>query len=167
MDKDKICEALYALSKDVVVRRRKPLYIPMALFAAGTLGVALNGLYSSEISNNLQSAIVFIGGTIALLGLILLASRLLGNEGAPYHIEEQCYLRYEELYFDHNELDQVVNDINAGAIDLILNGRHTNIPAVAVALYHTPSNRFVAMQTFVYTDFEYRPLTDLRVIRRE
>lgn len=167
MDKNKICKALYALSGDVVVRRRKPLYIPMALFAIGTFAVALNEVYATELSSNLQSAIVFTGGIIALTGLILLASRLLGNEGAPYHTEEQCYLRYEELYFEHNELQQVIDDVNAGSVELLLNGKHTHIPTVTVALYHTPNNRFVAMQAFEYADFEYRPLTELRVVRRE
>lgn len=167
MDKNKICKALYALSGDVVVRRRKPLYMPMALFAIGAFAVALNGVYATELSNNLQSAVVFTGGIIALTGLILLASRLLGSEGAPYHTEEQCYLRYEELYFDHNELQQVIDDVNAGAVELLLNGKHTHIPTVAVALYHTPNNRFAAMQAFEYADFEYRPLTELRVVRRE
>ena len=167
MDKNKICEALYASSGDVVIRRRKSPYISVALFAAGTFAMILNELYATEMSNNLQSAVVFIGGVIALTGLILLASRLFGNDGAPYHLKEQCFLRYEELYFDHNELAQVVSDVNNGAIELLLNSKHTNIPSVAVALYRTTDNRFVAMQAFEYADFEYRPLTDLRVVRRE
>ena len=40
----------------------------------------------------------------------------------------------------------------------------SEVPALAVALYRTPDNRFAAMQAFEYAELEYRPLTELRIV---
>jgi len=40
---------------------------------------------------------------------------------------------------------------------------HARVPAVSVAMYRTPDNRFAAMQAFEYADLEYRPLTRLQI----
>ena len=45
MDKIKICEAMYALPGEVVVRRRKSLVLPAALLAAGVAILVLNHVY--------------------------------------------------------------------------------------------------------------------------
>ncbi|WP_368201614.1 hypothetical protein [Alistipes shahii] len=88
MDKIKICEAMYALPGEVVVRRRKSLVLPAALLAAG---------------------------------------------------------------------------VAEGNVERLLAMPHARVPAVSVAMYRTPDNRFAAMQAFEYADLEYRPLTRLQI----
>lgn len=166
MDKSKICEALYALPGKVVVRRRKPLWMPVALFAAGAAMIVANNMYGALLTNNLRSAVVFSGGAMALVGAVLTLGRLFGREGAPFHRGQGCYLRYEELYFEPGDRDAVVGQVGDGAVQRLLEGRHARVPAVAVALYRTPDNRFAAMQAFEYADLEYRPLTELRIVTR-
>lgn len=75
MDKIKICEAMYALPGEVVVRRRKSLVLPAALLAAGVAILVLNHVYGASMTNNLRSSAVFIGGSLALAGMITLAAR--------------------------------------------------------------------------------------------
>ena len=103
MDKIKICEAMYALPGEVVVRRRKSLVLPAALLAAGVAILVLNHVYGASMTNNLRSSAVFIGGSLALAGMITLAARFFSAEGAPYYRAGRSYLRYDELYFERSQ----------------------------------------------------------------
>ena len=144
MDKNKICEALYALSGNVVVKRRKFQLLPAVLFVAGAALIVVNNMYGADLTNNLRSSIVFIGGIMVVAGMIMAAAQMFGSGGAPFHREERCFLLYEELYFDRGM-------------------KRAQVPALTVALYRTPGNRFAAMQAFEYADLEYKPLTELKI----
>lgn len=164
MDKIKICEAMYALPGEVVVRRRKPLLIPAVLLVVGVAMLVLNNVYESGLTNNLRSSVVFVGGALALAGMIVLAARCFGSEGVPYYAAGHCYLHYDELYFERNEGNAVVQCIANGDVQKLLSMKHAQVPAVSVAVYRSPDNRFVAMQAFEYSDLEYRPLTRLQIV---
>lgn len=163
MDKIKICEAMYALPGEVVVRRRKSLLIPAVLLVAGVAMLVLNHIYGAGLSNNMRSALVFLGGSLALAGMITLAARFFSAEGAPYYRAGRRYLRYDELYFERGLSAEVKECIAQGDAERLFALPHAQVPAVAVAVYRTPDNRFAAMQAFEYADLEYRPLTELRI----
>ena len=154
MDKIKICEAMYALPGEVVVRRRKSLVLPAALLAAGVAILVLNHVYGASMTNNLRSSAVFIGGSLALAGMITLAA---------YYRAGRSYLRYDELYFERSQSRDVVALVAEGNVERLLAMPHARVPAVSVAMYRTPDNRFAAMQAFEYADLEYRPLTRLQI----
>lgn len=164
MDKIKICEAMYALPGEVVVRRRKSLLMPAALLVAGVAILVLNHVYGVSMSVNLRSAAVFIGGSLALTGMIILAARYFSAEGVPYYRAGRCYLHYEELYFERGESAAVVECVAGGDVVKLLALPHARVPAVAVAIYRSADNRFAAMQAFEYAELEYRPLTRLRIV---
>ena len=124
MDKIKICEAMYALPGEVVVRRRKSLVLPAALLAAGVAILVLNHVYGASMTNNLRSSAVFIGGSLALAGMITLAARFFSAEGAPYYRAGRSYLRYDELYFERSQSRDVVALVAEG-----LRVRGPGIPA--------------------------------------
>ena len=84
-------------------------------------------------------------------------------EGAPYYRAGRCYLRYDELYFERGLAAEVRECVAQGDADRLFALPHAQVPAVAVAVYRTPDNRFAAMQAFEYADLEYRPLTELRI----
>ena len=163
MDKIKICEAMYALPGEVVVRRRKSLVLPAALLAAGVAILVLIHVYGASMTNNLRSSAVFIGGSLALAGMITLAARFFSAEGAPYYRAGRSYLRYDELYFERSQSRDVVALVAEGNVERLLAMPHARVPAVSVAMYRTPDNRFAAMQAFEYADLEYRPLTRLQI----
>ncbi len=167
MDKMKICEAMYALPGEIVVRRRKPLLVPAGVLVAGAALLVLNGMYGASLSNNFRSALVLVGGALALVGMILLAARCFSAEGAPYYRPEGCYLLYEELYFEPGNAPQVAACVTDGDVRCLLALPRSRIPAVTVAVYRTPDCGFAAMQAFTYADLEYRPLTGLRIVGAE
>ena len=164
MDKIKICEAMYALPGEVVVRRRKSLLMPAVLLAAGVAMLVLNHIYGAGLSNNMRSSLVFLGGSLALAGMITLAARFFSAEGAPYYRPGRRYLRYDELYFERGLAAEVTAQVAQGDVERLLGMPHAQVPAVAVAMYRTPDNRFAAMQAFEYAELEYRPLTGLQIV---
>ena len=163
MDRNKICEAMYALPGGVVVKRRKSQLRAAVLFIAGVALVVVNNMYGAELTNNMRSAIVF-GGLLILSGMVMAAIQLFGSGGVPFHKDKHCYLVFEELYFDRGVRADVVQSVEDGAVDRLLGLARANVPALTVALYRTPDNSFAAMQAFEYADLEYKPLTRLNIV---
>lgn len=166
MDKNKICEALYALPGGVVVKRRKSMVVPAVLFVVGAAMIVVNNIYGAELTNNLRSAVVFTGGILAIAGMIAAAAQTFGSGGVPFHKENRSYLLYEELYFDRGVRSEVMQSVDEGAVEQLFGMKHAQVPAVAVAVYRTPDNRFAAMQAFEYAELEYKPLTRLKIVDR-
>lgn len=164
MDKNKICEELYSLPGGMIERRRKSLLMPGLLFIAGVALIVVNNLFGEAISNNVSSALVFIGGAMALAGLIMLAARLFASQGVPYYKDGRCFLRYDELYFEPTSRGEMLQSIADGEVAKLLAMKHAQVPVLTVAIYRTPDNRFAALQAFEYADLEYRPLTGLKVV---
>ena len=162
MDKNKICEALYALPGNIVVKRRKFQLLPAVLFVAGAAMIVVNNMYGADLTNNLRSSIVFIGGILVVAGMIMAAAQMFGS-GGPFHREERCFLLYEELYFDRGIRSDVMQAVSDGDVERLLGMKRAQVPALTVALYRTPGNRFAAMQAFEYADLEYKPLTELKI----
>lgn len=154
---------MYALPGGVVVKRRKSLSVALLLTAAGAAVIVLNNVYAAALTNNLSSSLVFIGGALLLAGMILLLARIFGSDGVPYHRVRKSYLGYDELYFQRGDSGRVVRCIGEGDVEGLLALPRANVPALTVALYRTPDNRFAAMQAFEYAELEYRPLTELKI----
>ena len=163
MNKNKICEAVYALPGNIVVKRRKFQVLPAVLFIAGAAMIVVNNMYGADLTNNLRSSIVFIGGILVVAGMIMAATQMFGSGGAPFHRAERCFLLYEELYFDRGIRSDVIQAVADGEAERLLGMKRAQVPALTVVVYRTPDNRFAAMQAFEYADLEYKPLTELKI----
>ncbi|WP_295940228.1 hypothetical protein [uncultured Alistipes sp.] len=164
MDKKEICEALYALPGDIVVKRRKSQLVPAVLFILGAALIVVNSVYASSLSANVSSALVFIGGVLAVTGMIMAAMRAFGSSGVPFHKKANSSLVYDELYLDRTARPKVVTAIEEGGVDRLLGMDRAKVPALTVAIYRTPDNRFAAMQAFEYADLEYKQITGLKIV---
>ena len=102
MDKNRLCTALYALPGDIVVKHRKPLFVPLLMAAAGAGLLGLNAFLEDAALNNLKSAIALVGGTLLVIGAVWALARLSGSQGTPYHRPSRSFMRFEELYFDRS-----------------------------------------------------------------
>lgn len=166
MDKNQICEALYALPGDVVVRHRKSVISPLVTLLIGVAVIVMHNMYKAEINANTSASLVFVGWSMAIGGAAWLAAAVFGSKGVPYHNGAKNNLRYEELYFDRALRGEVLDAVAEGNIVKLLGMRRNNIPAITVALYRTLDCRFTAMQPFEYLDLEYKPLSDLKIVDR-
>lgn len=156
---------MYALPEGTIVKRRKSLLIPVLVLLAGAALIVVNNVWGAEFTNNLRSSVVFVGGALGVTGLLIALARMLGSNGNPYHSGEKRFLEYEELYFDRGRGQDVVRYVNDGDVRKVLALQRSRVPAVAVALYRTRDNRFAALQAFEYTDLEYRPLSELKIVK--
>ena len=163
MDKNRLCTALYALPGDIVVKHRKPLFVPLLMAAAGAGLLGLNAFLEDAALNNLKSAIALVGGTLLVIGAVWALARLSGSQGTPYHRPSRSFMRFEELYFDRGIRSDVMQAVSDGDAERLLGMKRAQVPALTVALYRTPGNRFAAMQAFEYADLEYKPLTELKI----
>ncbi|MCD8275955.1 MAG: hypothetical protein LUC96_13415 [Alistipes sp.] len=120
-------------------------------------------MYGADLTNNLRSSIVFIGGILVVAGMIMAATQMFGSGGAPFHRAERCFLLYEELYFDRGIRSDVIQAVADGEVERLLGMKRAQVPALTVVVYRTPDNRFAAMQAFEYADLEYKPLTELKI----
>ena len=132
MDKNRLCTALYALPGDIVVKHRKPLFVPLLMAAAGAGLLGLNAFLEDAALNNLKSAIALVGGTLLVIGAVWALARLSGSQGTPYHRPSRSFMRFEELYFDRSLRGEVTGRIADGDLEGLLRMPRQSIPAVAV-----------------------------------
>lgn len=163
MDKNKICEELYALPGNRIVKRRKPILIPLLLMLTGAALLLVNALLVDAEAVNLKSALVFLGGATLLTATLMMALRLFGGDGIPFCPACGKYLLYEELYFDRSKLREVMTRSETVDVKGLRQMESQSVPMLAVTIFRTPDDSFAACQVFEYVELEYRPLCGLRV----
>ena len=163
MDIKDFIEALYASSNGVIVERRKSIILPIIVLLAGiALLVANYFIENGTDANNLKSALVLMGGAIALIGIAWCGVRIFGG-GEPYHTGDKCFLEREQYSFDREQRNIVTNAVevcNKSALDAI---DESDIAGISVICYHSPRSKFCAMQAFAYEEFVYKAITELKV----
>lgn len=162
MNKYKICEELYALPGNRIIKLRKPVWKPLSFALLGGALLAVNTAVEGD-SANLKSALVIAGGMLLVAGLAICCLRLFGGGGAPYAPAARAYLRYEERYFDRTKLAEVIRRAEAVDVEGLLAMESQTVPVVAVAIFRAPDNSFAACQVYEYVELEYRPLCPLKV----
>ncbi len=158
-------EELSVLSNHEIINRRKPLSSPFLLALLGALLLGGNWMIEGLNLENLQAALLLIGGLLFLWGAGVALWRIFSDEGAPYYPASGKYLRYEELCFRKELLSEVVACCKSGDLKHLRALSDTSVPAVVVAIYATPDGELTAWQPFNYVDLEYRPLDRMRLER--
>lgn len=164
MSKYDMCEALYALPGGVVVKRRKPIAMPAALLVAGVALLIINSqIEASAEMMNLKSALVLFGAVMAVVGAVILALRMMGGAGAPYHAADGCYLKCKELKFNKEKSAHLRDLVNRGDFTTLRSLPEDGVSAVTVVMYTSPRSGFCAAQVFEYFELELRAVSQLRV----
>ena len=164
MDKNMLCEALYALPSGVVVRRKKSLAPAIYTLAFGLILLALYFMRLDQISNNLSSSLILLTGGVLLIGLLMMLSRIVDKEGVPVLTKTGKRLRYVERYFPIDERNYVQQLIDQGALRHLLSLSDNSVSGISVAMYYSEDKHIAAMQAYEYISFEYRPITGIKVI---
>ncbi|MBO5188360.1 MAG: hypothetical protein J6B59_03615 [Alistipes sp.] len=164
MDKNMLCEALYALPSGVIVRRKKSFVMPAIVLVAGLALVTIYYLKLDAMSNNLSSSLILIAGGTLLIGLLMVANRLFDREGCPALAATGEKLRYVERYFPLERRAEIQRYIDEGALNRLFMASEGEVSGISVAIYHSADRKFAAMQAYEYIGFEYRPITGVKVI---
>lgn len=164
MDKSTICEAMYALQGGVVVRRSKSLIPSIAVMAVGVALVVLYYMNLDHWSNNLASSVILVAGGTLLIGLLMCCTRLMDKEGRPVLARTGETLRYVERYFPIERRGEIQRYIEEGSLKRLFAAPDGQVLGIAVAIYHSADQQFAAVQAYEYVDFEYRPVTEVKII---
>ena len=164
MAKYDMCEAMCALPNNVVTMRRQSLVMPIVTLFIGVTLFVVNGFLDggSEMSN-IKSAIVLFGAVFVLVGGAMTLIRFGGGGLAPWHTEEKCFLKKEELKFRKEDKTEVLDLVKLGNFTTLRSIKAANVSALIVTLWSTPSGHFTAAQVFEYIDLELQPVSELKV----
>ncbi len=167
MDKTIFCEALYALPDNIIVKRRKSVVKPVVAIALGAL-VVVSGYSIPEGSAvaDWHSSLLLAGAVIAIVGFVMLLGRVFGGEGRPCLGEIGEPLKITELSFARNQMHDIMAAIDNGDIEALLSIPESRVATVTVALCRTSDGHFAVCQPFEYVELEYRPLREVKILRR-
>lgn len=164
MDKKTLCEAMYALPGEVVVRRPKKKLYAVVTIVAAVLMLAATSLMSDSLSINLHSSAILVALSALGIGIIWLLVLLFDKQGVPVLKRTGRELRYEERYFSVGERNEVLRMVDNRLLKRLLATKSGQISGIAVAIYYADDKEFGAMQAYEYIDFEYRPITLVRTV---
>lgn len=158
-------EALYALPNGVVEPRRKPVIIPMLIAIAGVVLLGANTMLPASADYaNLKSALILFGAVLVVVGVIMCVVRFSGNSSTPWHVQDGCFLKKEELKFVKERGSKVRDLVSKGDFATLRSLPEDGVSAVTVVMYSSPRSKFCAAQVFEYVDLELQPVTGIKVV---
>ena len=161
MSNRKLCEALYALPDNIIIKRRKSLFVPIVLLVVGVvLIVANNMLQSTSDLDNLRSALILFGGSFLCVGLVILFMRFSDSGFDPYHSVDGCFLKREELKFQKEQRSMVLDLLSKRDFTTLRALPSEGISALMVVLYFSPKSDFCVAQAFEYVDLELQAVSE-------
>lgn len=166
MDKNLLCEALYALPSGAVVRRNKSCVAALMVSAVGVALVVGYYMTLDTLSNNLSSSLILLAGGTLLIGLLMLCTRLTDKQGCPALKSTGEKLHYVERYFPLERRIEVQRNIEEGSLARLLAAPEGQVSGIGVAIYHSADRKVVAMQAYEYAGFEYKPITEVKIVEQ-
>ena len=160
MSKYDMREAMYALTKGVVVPLRRSMFPPLVIVVVGVAMFAVNVLIESTPDNaNLKSALVLFATILVGVGVVYALTR---RSGVPYHSKDCCFLSKKEYKFYKERKAEVVDLVKRGDFTTLRCLPTDGVSAVTVVMYTSPKSNFCAVQVFEYEEMEIHPSTELR-----
>ena len=160
-----MCEALYALPGGVVQPRRKPVALPLLVAIAGVAMMVANAMLPKSVEYaNLKSALVLFGVLFALVGVVVCVIRFCGRSCAPWHVQDGCFLKREELKFVKERSSMVRDLVRKGDFATLRSLPDDGVSAVTVVVYSSPRSGFCAAQVFEYVDMELQAVSDIKIV---
>lgn len=164
MDKNMLCEALYALPSGVVVRRKKSLMPSIGVLIFGLILLSIYFVNLDSMSNNCSSSLVLVAGATLLVAVLMLLTRIFDVDGQPVLAATGKKLRYQECYFPPEKRSEIQRLVDEGALRHLLTMHEGSVSSIGVAVLYSEDKTVAAMQAFEYISFEYRPITGIRII---
>ena len=159
-----INEAIYASSNGAIVERRKSIVVPFLVLIIGVAILIANYFIDNGVdANNLKSTLVLVGGSVLLAGVIMCGVVLFGG-GSPYHNIDKCYLTHKQYSFNRSQQQEVVKAVNSGNRAALSAVEESDVAGIIAVCYYSPKGTYVAMQAFIYEDFDYKSITELKIV---
>jgi hypothetical protein len=162
MSKYDMCEMIYAQTEGAIIPRRRSVVVPIMVLVLGIVLLGLTAVIESTVENgNLRSALMLFGAIFAVVGLVIIVSRLSGASRAPYCVKDGCFLDKKELKFTKEQKNIIIDLLRKGDFTTLRNLKQNDVSALVVIEYSSPKSRVAACQAFEYLELELRPVSDL------
>lgn len=161
-----IDEAIYELGPDKVIKKRKSVLPALIVLVVGAVMVAASFMPEVKASENLYTALVFMGWTVVAAGVVWALIVLLGGTGRPYYVPTGEFLKRTEMYYDPQHLGKVREHVSKGdfkKLAAIEGGMGT---VVMVVLYQGKKTGSTICQVLTYIPHNYEPADPMLVFEK-
>lgn len=153
---------IYAQTEGAIIPRRRSVVVPIMVLVLGIVLLVLTAVIESTVENgNLRSALMLFGAIFAVVGLVIIVSRLSGASRAPYCVKDGCFLDKKELKFAKEQKNIIIDLLRKGDFTTLRNLKQNDVSALVVIEYSSSKSRVAACQAFEYLELELRPVSDL------
>lgn len=146
------------LGSDITMKRKNiTKSLLMFIIGAGII------VASSSTEGYIHSTMIFAGGLIALVGILMILSSFINKE--YYYIPEKARLQKKAEFFELNDESTVKKIVEEGRFDEIKSLKKATTPTLQVIMYSTAKGKIVAAQVQKYIPYAYHPMTDIVVYK--
>ncbi|MBQ8864065.1 MAG: hypothetical protein IJ014_05005 [Rikenellaceae bacterium] len=154
---------IYNIFDGAVVRRRKSIVFPAVLLAVGIVSLVVGNGASSE---DLSFGLMLCGGVLALSGLVTLIVRVAGHQYQPYYTPAGEVMQRREVYFAYENLEYLRSAVASGRHPEACGIPSVDSSNVMLVCYEAPRCGILVCQVLTYVPHEYRPASEIAVIRK-
>ena len=167
MDRNIICEALYALPEGRVVARRKSIVSPLFTAIVGIVLLVINFTLIDDSAGALAMTLMVAGITMIAYGLIVSIARACSSASIPYDTKSKRYMKYRERYFERTMLNPLRKAIANGDNEALETMPTTNVSAITLAEYYTPDGKLAAYAIYEYADMDVQRIVgDVHIVAK-
>ncbi|MBP3426040.1 MAG: hypothetical protein J6K81_04910 [Rikenellaceae bacterium] len=156
-----IDDEIYNMLDGAIVRRRKSVVIPTALFVVG-LAAFVGGFVATH--EDLSFGLMLCGVIIALSGGAMILMRTTGTNYAPYYTPSGEHMRRTESYYPNAKLESLREALAARRHPEAWGVQSVESSNVMLVCYEAPKSGVRVCQIMTYVPHEYRPSSDVVVL---
>ena len=164
MNKQDICEALYALPTGRVVARRQTIIKPLIISLLGLVLLFIDWFAIEQRGEALSLTLILVGITLLIYGAVRIIAIPLNKECVPYDNKRGCYLLYRERYYDRTLLPALQRAVDIGDLRALEDMPTTNISAVVLSEYRSRDGSLIAYGIYEYVEEDYRAVGKPKII---
>lgn len=148
--------------QSIAKKRKSPLGSIIWIAAGAAIAATRYFVPSIAASADISSAVMIVGWTLAIFGMIKLVIVLSGSKSFDYYyIPTNEKLKLHELSYDLSHKDTICAFTQKGEFDKIAAIDRSSISSVKLSFYATPSREVKWAQVFEFVPHTHIPVTEV------
>lgn len=161
-----IDEAIYDLGQDKVIRKKKSVIAAVVVLAVGIAMVVASMAPGVRSSENMYTALVFLGWTLIVAGVVWALVVLFSKGARAYYVPTKEFLKRTEMYYDGDKFSQVAGCVNSGDFEKLASIEGGEGASVMVVLYQGRKGGVTMCQLLRYIPHNYEPECEMLIFEK-
>ena len=153
---------IYNMLDGAITRRRKSIVVPTIMLVVGV--AAFVGGFASN-NENLSFALMLCGVIVALLGGAMVLMRTSGQQYAPYYAPTGEHMFRVVTFYSHSKLENLRESLAAQRHPEAWGIPSVESSNVMLVCYEAPKSGIRIAQILTYVPHEYRPASEVQVLK--